>query len=354
MELRSILSSYLRNGDAGWSMGTFGALAEFHQEPGEKLLCNRPDRLVRATARGAIRLEATDALTPIAYETLSPSPERWSHGVALCLREPDAVMSRRSAIAELGPDDAAVRPSDRTAILFDMGLSVTGPGCRQVDFCVRTEDGGLIAELRAAEGRSILDASTGAMQTILDAHPHRVALTRGGRIEVYQPIGGPLTGGVSPAGPHTHVLPKLLASGRTHSANIPVGDGLVPCAFLYPPSPVTTALGRDKAFDTAHHRAFQALLEAWGPPAFVDVKRAVTQAVDEGQDPAGFEIAGDRLARTAVRVALRQLHRQAASDRERARIAGWRSRLDAAKVPEDPLDAQHVGKSDARSSSSGP
>ena len=54
------------------------------------------------------------------------------------------------------------------------------------------------------------------MGMILAANPHRVFISRLGRIEVYQPI--PPPSGKSPEGPHTHVLPKLLKSGRTHPA----------------------------------------------------------------------------------------------------------------------------------------
>ena len=54
------------------------------------------------------------------------------------------------------------------------------------------------------------------MGMILAANPHRVFISRLGRIEVYQPI--PPPSGKSPEGPHTHVLPRLLQSRRTHPA----------------------------------------------------------------------------------------------------------------------------------------
>ena len=61
---------------------------------------------------------------------------------------------------------------------------------------------------------------------ILAANPHRVFISRLGRIEVYQPI--PPPSGKSPEGPHTHVLPRLLKSGRTHPATEPVPEGWFP------------------------------------------------------------------------------------------------------------------------------
>lgn len=56
--------------------------------------------------------------------------------------------------------------------------------------------------LRANAGRSRFDPGNPASDAMRRAYPHRVALTRIGRIEVFQEIGGPDTGGVSPAGPH--------------------------------------------------------------------------------------------------------------------------------------------------------
>ena len=341
MDLRTLLETHLQDPETGWSMGTFGALAEFHQEAGEPVERDEPARLTRATSRGAIRLEPGAPARPVAYETLSSRSHRWGHGVALCLPEGEALMSRRSTVTELGPDTDAIRDRDRDGILFDMGLGATGAACRQVDFCVRTDAPELIETLRRATGQSIFAPGCAAMAAILEAHPNRVALTRLGRVEVYQPIGGPATGGKSPAGPHTHVLPKLLASGRTHSANTPIPDGLLPCAALYPANPVSTPLGRDKPFDAAQHEAFQALLESFGVAAYVATKRRLRAAIAAGREPSGFEVEGGRLARVAVRIALRQLDRDAAGEAERALIRLWRDAFDTSAVRQDPIEAEH-------------
>jgi hypothetical protein len=70
-----------------------------------------------------------------------------------------------------------------------------------------------------------------------DSDDHRVFLSRVGRAEVYQAI--PLPDAKRPDGPHTHVLPKLLRAGRTHSANDPYSPWLGSlCA------PLSTASGK--------------------------------------------------------------------------------------------------------------
>lgn len=307
-DLRDILQSHLTDEKASWSMGSFGAVVEFHQDRGEYLEADAPALYVRATRRGAIRLNAAtvDSIEPVAYETLSPKPHRWSHAVALCLPVQDAAGNRRDALTELGPDEEAVRPADRGSILFDMGLALA-----QCDFCIRTQDADLIALLRENAGRSLFDPANPAGGAILKAHPHRIALTRIGRVEVFQKIGGPDTGGVSPPGPHSHLLPQLLKSGRTHSANTPIPDHLVPLGYLHPANPVTDGMGADTEFDLDDHARFQELYEQFARPDLLLLRRAVLEALGRKVEPGGFSAPTDRFGRAALRLTLRQQHRLA-------------------------------------------
>ena len=98
-----------------------------------------------------------------------------------------------------------------------------------------------VARLRAACGTSLLANDAAMLGEIAMMSPQRVFASRLGRIEVFQPI--PAPDGVSPEGPHTHVLPRLLKAGRTHAATLPIPDGLVPCLELHLPA------GLDHIFD---------------------------------------------------------------------------------------------------------
>ncbi len=311
-DLAGSLARHLEDPGTGWSMGSFGAVAEFHQDVGEAGFALIPPG--RHTARGGLRLDRLEGLIPVAYEITLKSPGRWGQGVALCLPEAEAALSRRAVLTELGPDRAALRPEDRAAILFDMGLDQP-----QVDFCVRTSDPALLEALRAAEGLSLFAPGNGVMGAILKAHPHRVALTRAGRVEVWQKIGGPDTGGVSPPGPHTHVLPQLLRAKRTHSANIALPPGLTPCAFFYPANPLAGFMGEEKPFDLAAHEAFQRLMSLWGAPEALRIKSALAEALASGAGPDSMAPEG-RAERKALRVALRQARRTRGED---ALLRAW-------------------------------
>jgi hypothetical protein len=195
-----------------------------------------------------------------------------------------------------------LRPEHRGSILFDLGL-----GALQADLCIRIDDDETVAQLRRHAGCSVVDPANPAMGLLLKANPHRVFISRIGRIEVYQPI--PPASGKSPDGPHTHVLPKLLKSGRTHAATEPIPLGWVPCAHLYPKHPARGGCGPE-SFDVAGHDSFQRAIGSFGLADSLAIKRRVVDAVKAGEPPSASIIsalAQDRHGRTGVRIALRQL-----------------------------------------------
>lgn len=330
-DLRTLLEAELRSWTCGWSVGSFGAIGEYHQDEGERLIVDDPENLTRATSRGAIRIALKENVEPVAYELLSPRPHRWSQGIALCLPDAEAAAAQREALTELGIDRDAIRPEDRGSILFDVGLAQP-----QIDFCVRTSDPDLLRVLRSCCGKPTF--ATEAGMAILSQHPHRVVISHLGRAEVYQKIGGPDTGGVSPPGPHTHVLPKLLSARKTHSANTPIPDGLTPCAFLYPGNPVIGALGEDTPYDDGLFVKFQNYLAAFGPPAYTATKQRVWRAIENREDPANFDEPQTRLERAALRNAIRQLIRRSEASADQAlqqSIEAWRAEFDRASESDD-------------------
>lgn len=264
-----LLREALADPGTAWSLGSFGAIAEFMRDPDEPVSDLTDDRLGMATARGAIALAPSADLRPVAYETCVSSG--WNHAVALCLPEGACAMSRRSVVTELGPDRDAARPADRDGVLFDLGLDLLA-----VDACVRTSDPEAVACFRAGCGRRVFDPAGPIGPRLVAMSPHRVFLARVGRVEVYAAIPGP--DDASPEGPHTHVLPKLLKGGRTHAATTPIPAGFVPCAGLHPAHPYKDMMGRRIAFDTGRHHAFQALLDRWGDPELVAIKRGAPEA----------------------------------------------------------------------------
>ncbi len=228
--LRVLIAAHLADAHSAWSLGTFGAVAEFQRDPDEPVA---HAGLRAVTARGGIAVELAPDVVPIACERSTGHGA--AHGVAFCLPRERARGMGRQVLTELGPDGDALRDTDRDATLFDLGLGAT-----QCDCLVRVHEPGDVRRLRAGCGTALL-AGGGAMFGELAAmSPHRVFVSPLGRIEVFQPV--PVSDGVSPEGPHTHVLPRLLKARRTHPANQPVPDGLVPCLELHTPGSIREAV----------------------------------------------------------------------------------------------------------------
>jgi hypothetical protein len=297
MTFESLVASALSDPHTGWALGTLGATAEFIRTTSEPATVSDCSVI---TSRGALSLtmEHAESVRVFAWERPSGA-DLWSQGVALCLPESNASMGSRNAVTELGEDAGAVHASKRGAVLFDLGISA-----RNCDACVRTSDPAVLRMLRAAVGRPLQGSQL--LQQLPAASPTRVFLSRLGRIEVDTPIPEPT--GRTPDGPHTHFLPALLRSGRTHAADIFVPDGMVPCLEMFPPSAVRDALGNPVPFDQGRFDDFQELLSKYGNAALAGVKAETFAAVRAGKPPVD-EPSYSRAQRLARRIALRQLRR---------------------------------------------
>jgi hypothetical protein len=294
-----LVAGHLADADTAWSIGSFGAIAEFMRDADEDVVLDRAGGAVAAvTARGGLRIIAHEKMRPVASESLST--QSWSHRVSLCLPEDNCGMDERTVLTEIGPDTDALRTEDRAAVLFDLGL-----GTLQLNACIRTGDAQVVAALRKWIRQSLFEPGNGAMAVILSANPNRVFISRLGRVEVYQPI--PPPDGKSPEGPHTHVLPRLLRHKRTHAATEFVPAGFVPCAHLYPPHPARDALGKHTPFCQNRHASFQQLLARFGESKFLDIKRRVHEGMSAAPTTFALSPLDDRFSRAALRVALRQI-----------------------------------------------
>lgn len=302
-ELEALIVSGLTDQETSWSIGSFGAIGEFHYTREESKIVSPVHGGGQVlTERGGIRVQLPETVRVSPYESLRRDRRVWSQGVNLCQPSDVAMRSRRSLLTEIGPDAQALNVAEVESVLFDLGL-----GIPHVDVCVRTADPELLRTLRANQGTRILEPENPAMAAIMESSPHRVFISNLGRIEVFQQIGSPARGVPTPHGPHTHVLPKLLKAERTHAANVDVPDGFLPCLTFYPPNPVVGDGNGPEPFSHVRHDAFQDLMEAYGNPEIIALKQQIVKDVRSGQPPVAPD-ALDRHQRTCIRIALRQMY----------------------------------------------
>lgn len=326
-DLRALLRAHMDDRASSWSIGGYGAIAEFHWLPTDRPRRPRNDLQV-VTDAGALSLELRDGVVPYPYLGVSRHPDRWLQAIALCLPWRRARRPARALLTELGADDNAVRNRDRDAVLFDLGLALP-----HVDACVRSDSPALLRALRAACGRPLLEPGNTVMAAIKDASPHRVFLSQLGRVEVYQPIGHAGQKPPTPLGPHTHVLPRLLRARRANAEDNDAPAYYRACAYLYPKHPLMDNLGERRAYDGDAHAHFTNLLERWGDARFLAERQRAMHAIRAGEDARRYQAPGDAKGRCAMRIAIRELAQQmGASDV----IHAWRGRFDRVRAPDHP------------------
>jgi len=205
-----IVRRYLADPLTGWSVGTYGAIAEFQYDPDEPGLRLDLEAMAVRTERGALAIVSLDGVQVFG---LSDDGGRLRE-IAFCSERRGA---QRATVTDLGD------------LTFDVGIAAP-----HIDMLVRLRSGDMEtdAALRAGAGRPLFAADNPAGLAIARASPTRILASAVARIEVQQPI--PPPGGRSPEGPHTHLLPKLLAQGRIHPPGSPLPDGLYCGLSLYP------------------------------------------------------------------------------------------------------------------------
>lgn len=316
------IDSLLGDPRHGWSIGSFGAVGEFVRDADEALEREIADHVrIFRTPRAAMRIRLDVPTRIVAYDTLAGDGVSWGHTLAFCMPCNNS-LAYPGTIMSLGTDLGAVRPEDRDAWLFDLGVSVG-----HVRFCLRTRDRHLRDMLLAAQNHKLFGPDCAALTTeILHAQPHRVLQSPLGRIEIFAII--PPPDGESPEGPHTHLLPGLIKTGRTHDANAPIPAGYQPVLMFNPRSPWRDAMGRRVPFDAELDRDFLRMLECYGLPEEARIRSSVESAIESGVRPHAFAWPRTRRGRAVARLTLRRIVQRRPSEL----ALEWRAQHDRAEM----------------------
>jgi hypothetical protein len=209
-----------------FAIGVQGAIAEFMRAPGDRAIVKGDaGRLLIRSKLGALRLNLEPWMRAFRFGPEGGSPDE----IVFAIERTRLTTLAAGALSELGPDREAVRKREQSAVLFDLGLD--RPTIR---FCVRTDDPELVGALRGCVGQPWPEVAPALIPLLLERHPQRVVVSPLGRIEVSQPIGLRDGRPATPVGPHTHLLPELLRTGRDLALGRDLPASYAPAASIFP------------------------------------------------------------------------------------------------------------------------
>lgn len=225
-EIQDFVVRSLRPAEGTWVVGVVGGVAEFSAQPGAETTVRSDGSCIEAeTAGGNLRFLIDDKVRALTFDPAETPAEHQQ--VILAVKRERGRLPVSTAIAGLGPDRAGVHRGHRDQILYDLGL-----GRKEARFCVRCAPGTASDALAAAAGASLSEAMPTLAPSLLQDSPTRVIESALGRIEVFTSI--PLPGGSSPQGPHTHLLPEHLKTGRALPVGMDLPAAYLPGAIFYP------------------------------------------------------------------------------------------------------------------------
>jgi predicted Fe-S protein YdhL (DUF1289 family) len=225
-QIAAFAASSLKENSGTWVLGCYGACAEFFFPTGEGFEVSASGGTVTALSKqGALQLTTGSYARAL---QLRPGNRGGGYeAIFLVMAKTRASLPAASVLTPLGPDEGAIDPEARRYPLFDLGL-----GRADSRFCVRPSMAELANELHRLSGRPLEEVLAKAGGLLVKHSPARVIETVLGRAEIFTPI--PPPGGAPAVGPHTHLLPSLLAAGRSTPPGIDLPPAYALGATFYP------------------------------------------------------------------------------------------------------------------------
>ncbi|HET6376006.1 MAG TPA: DUF1289 domain-containing protein [Methylocella sp.] len=225
-QIAAFAASSLKANSGTWVLGCYGACAEFFFPNGAGFEVSASGGTVTALSKqGALQLSIGGYSR--ALQLRPGHADGGSEAIFLVIAKTRASLPAASVLTPLGPDEGAIAPEKRRYPLFDLGL-----GRADLRFCVRPAAPELTEALTRLSGQPLEEVLEKAGSLLVKHSPARVIETVLGRAEIFTPI--PPPGGAPPLGPHTHLLPSLLASGRSAPPGIDLPPAYALGATFYP------------------------------------------------------------------------------------------------------------------------
>jgi hypothetical protein len=223
-DIREFIITSLETGKGTWVFGVVGAVGEFATAPGERIYFQyEGEKILAHTKNGAMQMRINDDVRALTFGLPDPST---SSLILLGVKQKSGSIPTANVITDLGEDTNPLLSSEEKR-LYDLGL-----GRKETRFCVRVASGSANEALKDTIGLTFKDGLPLIAGALMQESPTRVIDTAIGRIEVQGKI--PPPDASSPNGPHTHLLPNELETGRSLPIGMEIPITYLPGAIFYP------------------------------------------------------------------------------------------------------------------------
>ncbi|MFQ5782937.1 MAG: hypothetical protein ACE5GR_07790 [Nitrosopumilus sp.] len=263
-----ILDSSTKN-TSSWAIVRDGVVAEFSVVKGDEVDYSFEKNYLKVdTPRATLCINFDSKLDAIVAESGAHGCTPWTQNIYLCIPKQDAKMSCRDKLTHLGH----YKEGQDEGELWDLGL-----GKETLDACIIAKDEQTNKLLQQKEGQYVID-DPNFLRELVRHSPTRFFKSKYAYIIVRQKI--PLDGEDELEGPHTHLLPPIIQSGKHFHAPIP--DEMIPMIQTDPFGSVIDGNGDFYKWNGFEEDKFQNFLRKYGNQEYLLLKESLKQKIIDG------------------------------------------------------------------------
>jgi hypothetical protein len=305
-EIKDLIIQSASKTDSSWAIVRDGIVAEFSVVPGDKPSVSFENNILRIdTHRATLCINFDESIDFIVAESGAHGCSPWTQNVYLCVPKQDAKMSCRDKLTYLGH----YKDVQDEGELWDLGV-----GNKTLDACIIAKDEQTNQLLKQKEGKYIIDDPNFLRELVIHS-PTRLFKSKHAYIIVRQKI--PREGEDEVEGPHTHLLPHIIKSGKHF--DVPVPKTMIPVLQTNPFGSVIDGNGDFHKWNGFDEDKFQRFLEKYGDQGYVSLKQNTRKKIlkDLTANTAGFvDDYSDVLKQDVIRVTLAQVVCDESVDKE--------------------------------------
>ena len=265
-EIKKLILESSTKTTSSWAIVRDGVVAEFSIVSGDKPTLSFENNILKVyTERATLCIDFNEKIDAVIAESGAHGCSPWTQNIYLCIPKQDAKMSCRNTLTHLGH----YKEGQDEGELWDLGV-----GKETLDACIIAKDEETNQLLKQKEGNYIIDDSN-FFGELVKHSPTRLFKSKYAYIIVRQKI--PQDGEDELDGPHTHLLPPIIHSGRHF--HVPIPDNMIPIIQTDPFGSVVDGNGDFYKWDGFEEDKFQEFLQKFGNQEYLQLKKEIKKKI---------------------------------------------------------------------------